>query len=249
MASRDLIAYQGNVTSQCGEDGILAEICHRLDLQTGHFVEFGAWDGRRYSNTYSLLGRGWQGVYMEADESRYQELLRLRHEHPSQVVALCVRVGTDGESALDCILSKTSLPRDFDVLSIDIDSYDWQVWYSLQAYSPKVVIIEGNSQIAPGIWQIHKEGVCQGSSFTALVELGEHKGYKLVCHTGNLIFVRLDLVDRLDLDPVQLLFPASLFNWRVHALEVEYQRQNSPKSRSGLYGRLRRTVASLLRRA
>ena len=221
---RDLITYQNNVTSQYGEDGIIKEVCRRLGIKAGYFVEFGAADGKQFSNTYCLLSRGWKGVYIEGDLTIYNDLLKTQREFPRRLVAICSWVRPEGEKTLDNILSQTAAPADFDLLSIDIDSNDWQVWRSLQNYRPKIVVIEGNSTIPPGVWQIHKERVTQGASFTALVGLGEDKGYKLVAHTGNLIFVREDLVGDLGMDPRQLSHPETLFNYERHEAELRYQR-------------------------
>lgn len=116
-------------------------------------------------------------------------------------------------------------------MSIDIDSYDWQVWHSLQNYYPKIVIIEGNSCVLPGIWQIHEDGICQGSSFTALVALGEDKGYQLVCHTGNLIFVKKKLSSKLNINPIHILYPETLFNYKRYFGELKYQNQLRSRSR------------------
>ena len=52
---------------------------------------------------------------------------------------------------MDNLLEKTNLPKDFEILSIDIDSYDLEVWESLVFYKPKIVIIEINSSYPPGI--------------------------------------------------------------------------------------------------
>lgn len=214
----DLINYQKNITSQFGEDGIIEEICKRLSIDSGYFVEFGAWDGKRMSNTYSLLSKSWRGVYIEKDQQKYKDLLKTKDEYPNQIITICSEVSDRGETKLDRLLEDTFIPNNFDLLSIDIDSYDWQVWYSVNNYRPKIVIIEGNSTVLPGIWQFH--GAYRGASFTALVALGKHKGYKLVCHTGNLIFVTNELVDKLNIDPVNLLFPETLFNYKKHFQEL-----------------------------
>jgi hypothetical protein len=50
-----LSAYRKNIYSQSGEDGVLEEILRRLEIRTGSFVEFGAWDGKHYSNNFHLL--------------------------------------------------------------------------------------------------------------------------------------------------------------------------------------------------
>ena len=47
-----LSQFRKNKHSQNGEDGVIAEICHRLAITNGFFVEFGAWDGMHLSNTY-----------------------------------------------------------------------------------------------------------------------------------------------------------------------------------------------------
>ena len=181
----DLLTYSRNVTSQNGEDGIIEEINRRLRIEVGHFVEFGAWDGRHLSNTYSLLAKGWSGVYIEGDEAKFRELLRTRDAFPGRIEAICAYVDLT-ENTIDELLSRTRTLKEFEVLSIDVDGYDWHIWHSLTNYRPKVVIIEGNSLVLPGTWQVHEEGVCQGSSFTALVALAKNKGYRLVCHTGKI---------------------------------------------------------------
>jgi hypothetical protein len=71
------------------------------------------------------------------------------------------------------------------VLSIDIDGEDLLVWKALKK-KPAVVIIEINSGIQPLVSHYSKE---LGSSYITMVSLGIEKGYFLLCHTGNLIWV------------------------------------------------------------
>ena len=53
------------------------------------------------------------------------------------------------------------------------------------------------------------------SSFSSTIKVAEDKGYMLVCHTGNLIFLREDLVQMIGLDNRSIHFPETLFlnNW------------------------------------
>ena len=44
----------------------------------GHFVEVGAFDGERFSNTSWLADNGWKGIYVEPS-AEYSKLCRLRH--------------------------------------------------------------------------------------------------------------------------------------------------------------------------
>lgn len=209
-----LNAYASNTYSQNGEDGVLAEIVKRLRLDAAEpnwCVEFGAWDGKHLSNTFALVERGWKAVYIEGDKDRYRELLKTAKEFPNVVPvnAYVARNSIDGTS-LDNLLKKTGIPVDFDLLSIDIDSYDCDVWESLQDYVPKIVVIEINSSVPPGVIWRHSPKT-PGNTFTATRNVGVHKGYTPVCHTGNLIFVRNDLLTLLELEERYLDFPELLF--------------------------------------
>jgi hypothetical protein len=111
---------------------------------------------------------------------------------------------------LDSILQRTPIPYEFSILSIDIDSYDLEVWEGLTSYSPLIVVIEINSSLAPGILHRHTDAI-PGNSFTSTILVAKHKGYTLVCHTGNLIFVRSDKVQKLQLQESILAAPEKLF--------------------------------------
>ena len=118
----------------------------------------------------------------------------------------------DTENSLDNLLSKTNIPIDFDVLSIDIDSYDYQVWKAVKVYQPKMVIIEINFSINTNVDYINDSVKCIGTGFKPMYELGLEKGYNFVLHTGNMIFVRNDLFDKLNIryrNPIENFNP----NW------------------------------------
>jgi len=195
-----LLKYARNIHSQNGEDGVLSEILRRLNIQSGWFCEFGAWDGMYLSNTYALAEKGWRGVEIEGDTTRFLDLTRTCEALPTETLyPICSFVSHDDRSRmLDTLLATTPIPADFDVLSIDIDSTDYQIWDSLINYRPKIVIIEIDSSIPPGDQKVATaENPC--TSFTPMVELGRRKGYTAVCHTGNIIFVRGDLYPNLKL--------------------------------------------------
>ena len=218
--SRQLKKYRYNRYSQNGEDGVIEEICRCLEITTGWFVEFGAWDGKHLSNTYNLVAHhGWQGIYIEADTTRYESLLLTKAAFPGRLHTLCAMVGWEGENRLDHLLARTPLPADFDLLSIDIDSYDYEVWNSLTDYRPKIVVIECNSVLPPSVPQLHSPPQHNGASFLSLVELGARKGYRLVCHTGNCFFVQNEWVAALQLDPLCLQRPEKLFDYAKHFRE------------------------------
>ena len=64
-----------NEYSQFGEDGIIEEILLTCGVGEKTCVEFGAWDGVRYSNTANLWKNGWKAVLVEGDASRFKELV------------------------------------------------------------------------------------------------------------------------------------------------------------------------------
>jgi len=218
--SRHLKKHRYNRYSQNGEDGVIEEICRRLGITTGWFVEFGAWDRKHLSNNYNLVAHhGWQGVYIEADAGKYQHLLLTKASFPEKLHTLCALVDWEGENRLDHLLARTPLPADFDLLSIDIDSYDYEVWNSLLDYRPKIVVIECNSVLPPGVPQLHSPPKHNGASFSSLVELGRAKGYQLVCHTGNCFFIENKLVPALQLNLGCLEHPETLFDYAKHFRE------------------------------
>ncbi|RDJ99563.1 hypothetical protein [Paraburkholderia lacunae] len=208
--------YQSNVHSQNGEDGVVAEINRRLNVSAdadNWCVEFGAWDGIHLSNTFQLVERGWNAIYIEGDRERYNDLLTTAGKYPKiiPVNAFVARFSAD-ELSLDSILGKTEIPAEFTLLSIDIDSYDCDVWESLKNYTPKIVIIEINSSVPPGVVWRHSEKT-KGNTFSATCRVAEKKGYTLVCHTGNLIFVRDDLIEKLNIDKRYIDYPELLFQF------------------------------------
>ncbi len=208
-----LSEYRKNVYSQNGEDGVLEEILRRLKMRTGSFVEFGAWDGERFSNTRNLLEHGWRGVYIEGDKDRYKELVHNMRPFSENVELINAYVELKGAHTLENLLASTGIHREFEVLSIDIDSCDWQIWESLRIYSSIVVVIEINSSVPVGIYQTHRGKQVQGSSFTATVDLASKKGYTAVCHTGNVILVKNSVVPELKLPDREILFPETLFDY------------------------------------
>ncbi|OHB73249.1 MAG: hypothetical protein A2Z25_19445 [Planctomycetes bacterium RBG_16_55_9] len=199
MNTYDLIDYRNNSFSQNGEDGIIAKIIEALELRQGWFVEFGAWDGVHFSNTKSLADRGWNGVFIEGDPDKYKDL-RKNYDNNDKIFTVCAMVSNSGNNTLDHLLKKLPIPCNFDVLSIDIDGADYHVWESLNAYKPKIVLIESNQTFPYNVEFVQKENEHIGSSALSLYRLGRRKGYKFVCYNvNNCVFVRNDLCEKLNL--------------------------------------------------
>jgi len=154
--------YGCNIYSQNNEDGLIDQILSRLDITRGTAVEFGGADGFFCSNTAALRDKGW-AVHMY-DLQACEPYVKKKAITPANINELPV-----------C-----------DLLSIDTDSgNDYECFKEIKQ-KPAIVIIEINSSIPPH--QLHVSDD-QGASYKSMVELGLSKGYFLLAHTGNLVFV------------------------------------------------------------
>jgi len=197
----DLSGYGKNITSQFGEDGILEEILNRIGVGNSSCVEFGAWDGKHFSNTWQLWhDKGWSAVLIEGDPDRATQLKESLESFP-KVVPYCAYVGLEGENALDAILENVGAPQIVDVMSIDIDGNDYHVFQSLNLFLPRVLLIEYNPTIPPHIELVAPPGNYFGASALSILKLAKAKNYSLAaCTTTNLIFVRNADFDKLGFD-------------------------------------------------
>jgi hypothetical protein len=210
-----LSKFSKNIYSQNGEDHIILELFNRLeiyDLKSVYCCEFGAWDGSYLSNTFNLVEKGASAILIEGDPTRFDDLSRLVKRF-KKVTAIQANVSHNLEdnNSLDKILSKTEIPKDFDLLSIDIDSYDLDVFESLTNYNPKIVIIEINSGVLPGIHYRHSKNT-PGNTFSATLKVALEKKYTLVHHCGNMIFVKNDFKFKLNFPKKFFDFPELLFD-------------------------------------
>lgn len=192
MKNQWLLDFRMDVTSEHGEDGIIEKIFEVLGEGGRWCVELGALNGKHDSNTWNLVrNKGWNAVLIEADQTYFERLL-IEHEGNERVHALNAFISFEGDSSLDAVFRKTSLPKEFDLFVLDIDGNDYHIWESLEDYRPNVMVIEFNPSIPDAISFIQPRdmNVYQGSSLKATVELGKKKGYELICVcAGNAFFV------------------------------------------------------------
>lgn len=209
--------YKRKVASQFGEDGVIEKIFEIIGTKNKWCVEFGAGDGKQNSNTWNLINNEeWSAVLIEANRSEFAKLKK-RYFGAANVFLFNAMVECSGRNALDEILSRITIPRDFDFLSIDIDGHDYWVWDSVKKYSPRVVMIEFNRSISANFEfvQPKDEKIRSGSSLLSFKKLGESKGYKLIyVYAANAIFVKKDLYQHFydEEKPINELWEAGLSN-------------------------------------
>jgi hypothetical protein len=194
--------YKRQVHSQSGEDGIIEKIFEFLDIKNGWYCEFGAGDGNWISNTRKLREEGWKGVLIEGDDESFANLETNFGKHPD-VSIIKSYVSCEKNESLDDLLSNTNIPKDFDLLSIDVDGNDLWIWKSIKKYNPKVVVVEYNCDADPESSLTIKydpshrfcENNYYGATAGAFNKLAKEKGYKLVASTDglNLFYCREDL--------------------------------------------------------
>ena len=201
---KKLNRYEFQVYSQTGEDGILEEIFERIGARNRFFVEFGAGNGLE-NNTAYLLVKGWSGFWIEADAEASKQI-RGAFSAPLAARQLSFRTAFITSENIESMFLEAAVPEEPDLLSIDIDGNDYWVWKAIQAYRPRVVVIEYNALFRENTFWIMKynpnavwDKTCyQGASLKSLERLGLSKGYKLVgCNFAgvNAFFVREDLVE------------------------------------------------------
>lgn len=188
-----MLSHRKIIYSQYGEEGILEYLIKSLKLDNLHCCEFGMTRKINSNTFYFVENFDCYGVYIDNNIERLKTLQR------ENTTLICTTVEVNGKNRLDKLLSNTILPKDFDILSIDIDGKDYLVWQSLADYSPKIVVIEINPFLGAEQEYIN-DGKKFSSSFKSTVKLGESKGYKLVCMTGNLIFVKKYLLENTHLN-------------------------------------------------
>ena len=180
--------FEGKRFSQNGEDGILEFIFSMVGKTNKFFIEFGVGNGNE-CNTRNLLTTGWIGLMMDAQDN---------------INPLIKKEFVTAEN-VNKIFSKYKVPKNFDLLSIDVDYNDYWIWKAIKEYFPRVIVIEYNSTIPPNeskVVKYNKNAVWDqtnyfGASLKAFYKLGKSKGYTLVgCdnHGVNAFFIKDEIV-------------------------------------------------------
>ncbi|HEX7943053.1 MAG TPA: hypothetical protein VF495_00215 [Phenylobacterium sp.] len=217
------------VYSQNDEDGLIEEICRRLGIGQGRFVEMGVENGLECNSLY-LIHKGWRGIWIEGNqahkpfiEQKFASILNRR---------LTVAMTWVKAETVNDLLARLGVADDLDLLSIDIDGNDIYVLEAL-TLRPKILCIEYNAKFPANIdkrvtYEPNRtwSGTDYvGSSLKAIAAAAQAKGYRLVATNitgGNAFFVRDDLAGDLFPDDAS---PEALYNPARYWLYYDHYRQ------------------------
>ena len=212
----DFNAYEFSYYSQNGEDGLILHLLSRVGCDNHFIVEIGTEDGRECNSANLIFNFGWRAVLIEA-AGHWAEKGRQYFSNRGAGDRVSIINAAATPANINELLKEVRAPEDMDILSIDIDSYDYWVWEAVQDYSPKIVVIEYNASFGPSrAVTIPPDALAggkqkfpsyyHGASITALQMLGVKKGYDLVgCDSRgvNSFFVRCDLTKNAGLEIVK----------------------------------------------
>jgi hypothetical protein len=139
VAKFDLLDHKKNVYSQNGEDGIIEELFKIIGFTSRLSCEFGAWDGTHFSNTKNLIEKhGFTAFMIEGDKSKFPHLVNTYKDNPK---VICINAYVDsGANSLDKLLRgkgvNDSRLKSMDLLSIDIDGLDFEIFENIDIPPP-----------------------------------------------------------------------------------------------------------------
>lgn len=214
-----------------GGDGLVSYILEVIydyleidpSLHIRSVVEFGAHVGEEGVFSEFLIKNGYKAILIEADKDQFEDLLE-EYKDNSNVICINKLIDIEGPNTLDQILSKTEVPKIFDLLIIDVDSIDYQIWESVNLYKPLLAVIEFNETYGPNLKMIHDielnqwagrrnhsvgeyigSSVIAGSSLRSINELSKSKGYMLLTYTrNNAFFIKEELFHLFHLQEVDI---------------------------------------------
>jgi hypothetical protein len=216
---KNLNFFEQKFYSQCGEDGIIKIIFDKIRATNKFCIEFGIWP--RQGNTIYLRKKGWKCLWMDGNGDGK----KIKKEF---IIA----------ENVEKIFKKYDVPKEFDLLSIDIDSNDYWIWKAINKYSPRVIIIEYNAHIPPNESKTVKYDInfkndgtdYYGASLLALAKLGKSKGYTLIgCSARgiNAFFVRDDLIkDNFKIKNIKELYRPPKYGRQIRGRYIGYPKSN-----------------------
>ena len=217
----DIIASRFRLWSQNEEDGIILALLDRAGTTNRRFVEIGS--GQSGGNAAMLAGEcGWSGLMVDMVPEAI-EILRARFAHNPGVVGIAAIVTPENVNQL---ITAHGFAGEVDLLSIDIDSYDYWVLEALSACAPRLLVVEYNAGFgAARAVTIPRDQPLEGApkayrgaSLAAMEKAARRKGYRLVlCDPSgvNAFFLRNDVAPQVPAVPVAQAFRQAIDRWSL----------------------------------
>lgn len=198
--------YEFKVFSQWGEDGIIQRLIATVPIANSTFIEFGIENFSESNCRFLMINDHWRGFVLDGSQRGIAALQSADWLWKYDLRARCAIVTRDNVNEL---LQSSGFDRDLGILSIDVDGIDYWLLEALDAYSPRILIMEFNSLFGKERRisvpydasffrrEKHYSDLYFGASLPALAYLAEKKGYSLVGteSTGtNAFFVRAALL-------------------------------------------------------
>ena len=104
-----------------GEAKKLLEICTELNISNGYYVDIGASDGWTSSSTFPFArSKNFSGLSVELDDKKFK---KMQYIYKNFKNAHLSNTKVTPSNILD-LLNEFEVPQNFDILNLDIDSYD-----------------------------------------------------------------------------------------------------------------------------
>lgn len=189
------------------DEGLIEGILQKIGFDSRFCVEFGAGDGYNHSFTRNLIeNHDFSAFLIEADDVLSEKLTN-HYSDKENIHTLKSFITRDN---IEKLFTENHVPKNLDVLIIDIDTTDYHIWKAIQNFEPRLICIEFNPSFPPPevfiieykddfVW---KGDDYYGASMQAMVDLGKEKGYELIhCTSGgdNLYFVKKEFFHLLDI--------------------------------------------------
>jgi hypothetical protein len=193
--------------SQTGEEGYIEFILDNIGHGKKNLVDIGAGDGKYLSNTKYFIDRhGYKGILLDGDSRGNKNVKE-------------VWITKDNVSD---ILMKYKCPKEFTLLSIDLDGNDYDIIESVCSdFKPRLIVCEINGTIPKGISKkiaynekhVWNNNDYYGFSYSAALILARKLGYVAVFQNDalNMYLVRQDLLPA-DIGDIDLAFNHSQYH-------------------------------------
>ncbi len=194
------------VSSQCGEDGIIDWLIERAGIppMSQSFIELGVETYREANTRFLLQNRNWRGLIMDSSSVM---VTTVREDALSGAHDLTVLPAFITRENINELIASAGFGGDIGLLSIDLDGNDYWVWEAIHTVNPILCIVEYNAvfcYVHPistpynrnfDRVKAHHSYLYFGASVPALCSLATKKGYRFVGtnSSGNdAFFVRED---------------------------------------------------------